>query len=62
VPVSVDEHHIPRAWIARPDDPPFLPAVERQLTIGPAGVQDKERKKFTARWAELTGEQMAPAA
>ncbi|MGH3373355.1 MAG: hypothetical protein ACRDP6_01310 [Actinoallomurus sp.] len=61
VPVSVDEHHIPRTWIDRPD-PAFLPAVERQLTIGPTGVQDKERGKFARRWAELTGEEMTPAA
>jgi hypothetical protein len=61
VRVTIDEHDIARAWITRPE-PVLRPAVERQLTIGPAGVHDKERDSFIRRWAELTGEALTPAA
>ncbi|MEU3891827.1 hypothetical protein [Streptomyces sp. NPDC029041] len=52
--LTIGEHsHIRRAHCLLPTD--GLPSAEAFLVAAPAGVVDKQRKSFEARWRDVTG-------
>ncbi|KOX03400.1 hypothetical protein ADK65_07625 [Streptomyces sp. NRRL B-1140] len=54
VKLTIGEHsHIRRAHYLLPTD--GLPSAEAFLVAAPAGVVDKQRKSFEARWRDVTG-------